>query len=104
MGGTAGQTEEPGNKVPDDGGAESGKDQEVVDNIWINDAGADGLGYGDADKENCGKIKEGRPDNGIFGREHPCGNHGGDGVGGVVKTVDEIENQGDYDKKNDKDK
>ncbi len=46
-----------------------------------------------AEEEEGYEIEEGRPRNGILRPQHPGGNDRGNGICGVVKTVQKIEEQ-----------
>jgi hypothetical protein len=58
-------------------------------------ASADHFGDGGAEQERGHKIKERGPQHGQLGRQDARRDDGGDAVGGVVKSVQEIEDQGD---------
>jgi hypothetical protein len=47
------------------------------------------------------EIEERRPDDGLARRQHARRHHGRNRIGGVVKTVDVVEDQGDRDEADD---
>src|SRR5579872_4045973 len=102
MGGGSGQSPPPGKKVPDDGAKQSGHDDVFIDMIEANHALADGLGDGGAKEKSGEKVECGGPEHSEPGREDAGGNHSRDTVGGIVKAVEEVEDQryenGDQDK------
>jgi hypothetical protein len=51
----------------------------------------------DAEAEGGHEVEERGPHDGLQRREHASGHDGGDRVGGVVKAVDEVEDQRDED-------
>lgn len=51
-----------------------------------------------AEEQEGDEIEEGRPRDRILRPQHPGGDDGGDGIGGVMQTVQEIEEQRDGDK------
>ena len=61
------------------------------------DAGADGVGDVQAEEQEGDEVEERRPGDGVARRQHPGGDDGGDGVGGVVQAVQEVERQRDGD-------
>jgi hypothetical protein len=66
------------------------------DHLGVHQPGADRLGdrgAGDGAEE----VQRGRHQDGLQRRQHPGGDHGGDGVGSVVKAVDEVEDQRQHD-------
>ena len=76
---------------------QAGQDYVRRDEVEGNKPGAHRFGDGRAEKEGGNEVEKGRPDHRLEGRKHAGGNDGGDGVGGIVKTVDEIEHQRDRD-------
>ncbi len=58
---------------------------------------ADRLGDCGTQEKGSDEIEEGGPHHGQLRREHASGDDGGDAVGGVVKSIEEIENQRDQD-------
>ena len=61
------------------------------------DARADGVGDVQAEHQEGDEVEERRPDHGVARRQHPGRDDGGDGIGGVVQAVQEVEDQGDGD-------
>ena len=67
----------------------------------MNHPRADGLGNGGAE-DKCGdEIPKGGPKDGVSGSQHASGDDGGDGVGGVMPAVGEIEGKSDGDNQDD---
>ena len=66
----------------------------------MDDPDADGLGHRSADDEDGGEIEKRCPHHRETGGEDPGGDYCGNGIGGVVKTVDEVESQGDDNEEN----
>ena len=96
MGGGRGQPIVPGYQIPDDGADNSGQDHHLRDVRRVHDSFADGGGnlggdHGTGKVENSGHENR-RPDG-----KCPGGDTGGNGIGGVVEAIDEIENQGSRD-------
>src|SRR5579862_9699703 len=98
------EAEPPGAEVPEDGGGQQGEDhseasaganlQDQFNREEGDDAESDGAGGGDHSSE----IPEAGPDDGNL-RLHRVGvDDGGDGVGGVVESVDELKGQGDQER------
>src|SRR5208337_2387507 len=85
----------PGKEVPDDGAEESGDDDILGNKINADHAAADSLGHGGSEQKGSDEVKEGGPDHGQPGRKDAGGNDGGDAVGGVVESIEEVEGQGD---------
>ena len=76
----------------------------ITENVTIMDVdhpGADGLGDRGAERERRDEIEERRPDDGLARREHARRHHRRNRIGGVVKTVDVVEDQGDRDEADD---
>ena len=65
-----------------------------VDEIRIHQALADRFGHG-RPQQRPDQVKDGREQNGLPRCHHPGGDGGGNGIGGVVKAVDELECQRD---------
>ncbi len=97
-----GQAVVPGDQVPDDRPHQAGKDHAEADDRNIDEAGADGLGDGRTKREGGNEIEHRRPDDGLAWRQHTGRHYGGNRVGGVVKAVDEIENERDEDQRGDR--
>ena len=96
-----GQAVVPRDQVPDDRAHQPGKDHREADDRDVDEAGADGLGDRRAEGERGDEVEERRPDDGLARRQHPRRHDGGDRVGGVVKAVDEVENERDDDQRDD---
>ena len=96
-----GQAEPPGAEIPDDrrdqqredhGEARAAADlQDQLDRQQRDDAEGDRAGRG----EHAQEVERARPDDGHLGRQRMGVDDGGDGVGGVVEAVHELEAQRD---------
>jgi hypothetical protein len=95
--GRRGNTAQPGDHVPGDGAAKRPEDHGVRDDAGRNDALADRLGYVLAEDREGDEIEEGRPEDGVAGRQDAGRDDGRDGVGRVVQAVEEVERQCDRD-------
>src|SRR5688572_11642885 len=95
MGGRAGEPQIPGDEVPGDGAEQPAQDDVGVDDADIDQAFADRLCHRSAHGERGNEVEERCPDHRDPRSEHPGGNDSGYRVGAVVKTIDEIEDQGD---------
>lgn len=91
----------PGDDVRGDGAEEGAEDEVVVNHPGIDDALADGAGHLELKDEERDEVEEGRPGNRLVGLQHFGGDDGGDGVGGIVEAVHEVEQQGDDDQPGD---
>ncbi len=69
------------------------ENQPVVDDLRVDDAGADRVGDMQAKHGKGDEIEKGGPDHGVARLQHARGDDGGDGVGGVVQPVQKIEQQ-----------
>ena len=94
MRGTARETEIPGNDIPGYSTAECGKDDRIVYNGGIDDAGTYGIGDMDSNEENSGKLEEGRPNDGILRGEDPGRYNSRNCISGVMEAVEKIKDQG----------
>ena len=92
-----GNTPPPREQVPDDGADDTGQDDGQRDVLLI-----DRLRHGVGDAklsddvfrdEESQKVEKGRPYHSLKRREHLCRDNGGDGVGSIVETVDEVKGQ-----------
>jgi hypothetical protein len=75
----------------------------LIDVIEANHALADGLGDCGAEEKSGEKIERGSPEHGQFGRQDAGGNYRRDAVGGIVKAIEEVEDQRNEDRDQDKD-
>jgi hypothetical protein len=91
----------PGDDVPDNRPDQRAKNDVVIDNGRINGPFADGFGDRQLEQKIGQKIEGCRPDHRLMRFENPGRNDGGNRVGRIVKTVHEIEQQGDDDQGND---
>ena len=96
-----GQPEPPGAQVPYDGGNQQGEDHGVaragadLENQLDGQQGNDGEGHGAGGEEHTGQVAEPGPDHGDVRLQRVGVDDRGDGVGGVVKAVDELEAESD---------
>src|SRR6266478_4411785 len=97
VGRAGGEAENEGNEVPGNRAQQTGEQYLLIDEFDVNHAFANGAGDGSAEHEGGDEIPEGRPGDSAKGREHARGDHGGDGIGGVVPAVREFEGQGKED-------
>jgi hypothetical protein len=97
MGRTRRNAKPPGQQVPGNRANQSGKNYFKRNKILV-----DGIGNGIADLEfpdqvfgnkKGGKIEQRGPQYSLKGCEYLGGNDGGNGIGGIVKAIDIIENQ-----------
>ncbi len=51
-------------------------------------------GHAQVEDEDGDEVEESRKQHGLRGPQHTRGDHGGDGVGGVVEAVHEVEHDG----------
>src|SRR6266446_1165046 len=97
VGRAGGEAENEGNEVPGNRAKQAGEKDLLIDELDVNHAFANGAGDGSAEDEGGDEIPDGRPGDSAKGREHARGDHGGDGIGGVVPAVREFEGQGKED-------
>src|SRR6266436_46992 len=97
VGRAGGEAENEGNEVPGNRAKQAGEKDLLIDELDVNHAFANGAGDGSAEDEGGDEIPEGGPGDSAKGREHASGDHGGDGIGGVVPAVREFEGQGKED-------
>jgi hypothetical protein len=90
-------SQSPGDQVPDYSADQRGEDHLAIDNAGLDDAGADRASDVKAEHHEGDEIEECRPQNGVLRPQHPGGHDRGDRVGGVVQSVEEIEQQRDCD-------
>src|SRR5215208_1994450 len=93
MRGGAGQAQVPGDKVPYDRTQQPTQDDVGIYDADIDQPLADGLCHRSADHECGNEVEERRPHHRHSGLEHPGGNDSCNGVGAVVKAIDEVEDQ-----------
>lgn len=67
----------------------------------VDDALADGPGDVQAEEEEGDEVEEGRLEDRVPRRKNARGDDCGDGIGGIVEAVDEIEHEGEDDQKDD---
>src|SRR5882762_5904343 len=95
--GTGRQAEDQRNEVPGDSAEKAGKEHPFIHHFNTDHPLADGLGHGGAENEGSDEVPESCPDDGAKGRQDASGDHGGDGIGGVVPAVGKFEGQGEKD-------
>src|SRR5580704_9346102 len=97
VGGAGWDATPPGQEIPCDGGDQPGKNHLEVDKVLVDRSG-DGIPDFELandiarDKEGS-EVENGRPQHGLERRQYLGRNNRGDGIGGVVKTIDIIEYQ-----------
>ncbi len=87
----------PGDQVPDDGADQGGEYHLRIDDAGFDDAGADGVRDVEPEHQEGDEIEERRPQHRILRPQHPGRDDGRDRVGGVVQSVEEVEQQRDCD-------
>ena len=92
-----GNSERPGDQVPDDGADQRCEDHGRIDDARLDDAGADGIGDVQPEHQEGDEIEEGRPQHRILRPQHAGRHDGRDRIGGVVQSVEEVEQQRDRD-------
>jgi hypothetical protein len=93
MGGGAGKAEIPGNEIPDDRPKQSSQDDIRIHDADVDETLTDGLGHRSADHKSRHKIEECGPEHCHSGTQDPGRNHCGNGVGTIMETVDEVEDE-----------
>src|SRR6266849_1881821 len=93
--GTGGETQNEGDQVPSNRAQQASEEDLLIDELDVNHALANGAGDGGAENAGGNEIPESGPEDGAEGREHAGGDHGGNGVGGIVPAVREFEGQGE---------
>ena len=100
MRGRRGNTSPPGKQIPDNGRYQSRKDHFKGDKIFFH-----GFGNGIChtmvfeDKEG-NEVEERSPEYGLKGGEYFGGYYRGNGVGCIMKTIDVVEYEGQYNNRN----
>jgi hypothetical protein len=87
----------PGDQVPDDSTHQRGEDHLGIDDAGFDDPGADGVGDVKPEHEKGDEIEERRPQHGVVRPQHPGRYDRRNRVGGVVQSVEEVEQQRDCD-------
>ena len=75
----------------------------ALDHFGQDEARPEGLGHLGA-QQGPGQVEGGRHAHGKAGRHHLGGDHGGDGIGAVVRAVGKVEYQGDKDDQNEQER
>src|SRR5437773_9735299 len=86
---TGGQAENQSGEVPGDGAKEAGENHLLVDQVDLDEAFSNGAGDGRAEEEGGNKIPKGGPGDGAERGQDACGDHGGNGIGGVMPRSEE---------------
>ncbi len=94
--GAGGQPEPPGHEVPDDSTEERRDDGFCCDELRFDESGSDGFCDSGTDHR-AAEVCDGGEQDGLAGVEHPRGDDGGDGVGGIVEAVDVLEDERNQD-------
>ena len=89
----------PGDQVPGDRPHQRAEDDLRVDDAGVDDALAHRFGHMQAEEEEGDEVEEGGPGDRILRFQHAGRHDGRDRVGGVVQAVQEIEQQGDTDQR-----
>ena len=88
-------TEANGRVIPDDRAKKASEQDVLIHEMKINEAFAHGGGDGGAKGEWGDEVPSRGPDDGPKWAQDTRGNDGGDGTGGVVPAIGEIECQAD---------
>src|SRR5208283_5336218 len=97
--GTGRQSQRESDEVPDNCAEEAGEKHLLIHHFDVHHPFADGAGDGGAEDERGDEIPEGGPEDGAKRGQDARGDDGGDGIGGVVPAVRELEGEGDADGK-----
>ena len=97
MGRGSWETPPPGKEIPDDSAEQAGKHDILGNDVELDHSLANGFGDSCSEQERGNEIEERCPKDRHFGRENARGDDGGNTVGRVVETIDEVECQGDED-------
>src|SRR5271157_1617482 len=97
--GTCWQSQCEGKEVPHDRAEQAGEKHLLIHHFDVDHPFADGAGDGGAEDEGGDEIPEGGPEDGAKRGQNARGDDGGDGIGGVVPAVRELEGEGDADGK-----
>ena len=92
MTGTGGQTDPPGDQVPDNAADQAADHGGIGDVVGVDQPLADGCGHSRAG-QGPKKIRHDGEHERLPGREGSCSDDRGDGVGRVVETIDEFKDQ-----------
>jgi hypothetical protein len=101
VGAGGGQAAPPGGEVPEDGGDEESKDHREtgagadLEDELDGQKADDGIGDCAGRQHDAEEVETAGVDNGDVGFERVGVDAGGDGVGGVVEAIDELEPEGD---------
>src|SRR5436190_6108232 len=100
MTGTGGKPQPPGDEVPNNPAQQRAHDRGHVDVAGFHQSLANGLGASGA-HERTDEFKNGRNGDALAGGQDFGRHHRGDGIGGVMETIDQFEDQRDeHDQKN----
>ena len=92
-----GNSERPGDQVPDDGAHKCREDHGGIDHARFDDAGADGIGNMKPEHQEGDEVEERCPQHRVLRTQHAGRHDRRDRVGGVVQPVEEVERQRDDD-------
>src|SRR5712692_3580542 len=95
-----GNPQPPGDQVPADRSHQSAEYHRRIDDIRRNDPGSNRLGDMEPEEQECDKIEERGPDDGVLRSQHAGGHDGRNRVGGVMQPIQGIEDQRDRDQRN----
>ena len=90
-------SQSPCDQVPDDGADQGGEYHLGVDDTGFDNPGANGARDAEPEHQEGDKIEKCGPQHGVLRTQHPGGHDRRDRVGGVVQTVEEVEQQRDCD-------
>src|SRR2546427_652930 len=93
MRGTGRKAEVPRNYIPSNGSNQASQDNVLRDNVQNNHAGAQSLSHIRSKPKGRHKIEEAGPHDREARSKDPGRNYRGNGVGGVVKSINEVENK-----------
>ena len=95
------QAEVPRDQVPDDGARRPAEDDREGHDLDIDHPGPHGPGHGGPERECGDEVEERRPDYRFARRQDARRHDGRNRIGGVVKTVDVVEEERDRDETDD---
>ncbi len=92
-----GQRQPPRDEVPENSARQAGHDDVGRHQVQIHESLAHRFGHRRAEQERRHEVEKPGPQHGLPRRKHARGHDGGDRIGGVVESVDEVEDQRDAD-------
>jgi hypothetical protein len=87
----------PCDQIPDDRADEGCKDDRHIDHAGLDDPGADGTGDVEPEHQEGDEIEERRPEHRVLRPQHAGRYDRRDRVGGVVQSIEEVEQERDGD-------